>query len=164
MASHASLSRDLRTTTGPIDCTVEAARRAGAIGARMTGAGLGKSVLVLIPTHLEGEVLGAVTDAATRDGFLIPRPIPSLLPDRAGWSVDQRALRLSGGTGAADGGRPGSQIMRLRVRTTAVGSSSRRRSTGLDESFGTVTAHRERREVGQWTSCWAARDTGARGT
>ncbi|WP_216870870.1 hypothetical protein [Modestobacter excelsi] len=85
-ASHSSLSRDLRTTTRPVDRTVEAALTAGAVGVRMTGAGLGGSLLVLVPTNLEKEVLVAVNEAAAHGGFLTPRPTPLTLAGRS-WVV-----------------------------------------------------------------------------
>jgi len=48
-ASHESLRRDYEVSTPELDELVEAARDAGALGARLTGAGLGGSVVILAP-------------------------------------------------------------------------------------------------------------------
>ncbi|HSM35971.1 MAG TPA: galactokinase family protein [Longimicrobiales bacterium] len=47
MASHASLRDDYEVSTPRLDAIVEAALEAGALGARLTGAGFGGSVIVL---------------------------------------------------------------------------------------------------------------------
>ncbi|MGH3743553.1 MAG: galactokinase, partial [Mycobacteriales bacterium] len=47
--SHASLRDDLRVSCRELDLAVTAARRAGAVGARMTGGGFGGSVVALGP-------------------------------------------------------------------------------------------------------------------
>ena len=72
-ASHDSLSQDLRTTTRQLDRTVEAACAAGAVGARMGGAGLGGAVLALVPTAQVEEVVTAVGESAAEAGFPTPR-------------------------------------------------------------------------------------------
>ena len=48
-ASHASLRDDLRVSSPELDAITDAAREAGALGARMTGAGFGGSAIALVP-------------------------------------------------------------------------------------------------------------------
>ena len=51
-ASHESLRRDYEVSTPELDALVEAARHSGALGARLTGAGFGGSVVILVkPGH-----------------------------------------------------------------------------------------------------------------
>jgi galactokinase len=73
--SHTALSRELRIATKQVDATVAAALGAGALGARMIGAGFGGSVLTLVPRGLEHAVVDAATDTAARAGFPPPRPL-----------------------------------------------------------------------------------------
>jgi len=46
-ASHASLADDFECSTARLDAIVECARRGGALGARLTGAGFGGSIVAL---------------------------------------------------------------------------------------------------------------------
>jgi len=46
-ASHQSLADDFECSTGRLDAIVECARRGGAFGARLTGAGFGGSIVAL---------------------------------------------------------------------------------------------------------------------
>jgi len=46
-ASHVSLADDFECSTAPLDAIVECARRGGAFGARLTGAGFGGSIVAL---------------------------------------------------------------------------------------------------------------------
>ena len=66
-ASHASLRDDYEVSAPGLDLAVDASRAAGAIGARMTGAGFGGSALALVPTGLveevERQVVAAFADA-----------------------------------------------------------------------------------------------------
>lgn len=62
-ASHASMRDDFAITIPEIDVAVEAATRAGAIGARMTGGGFGGAAIALTPTESVAEVSAAVQDA-----------------------------------------------------------------------------------------------------
>ncbi len=55
-ASHTSLRDDYEVSCAELDVSVEAARSAGALGARMTGGGFGGSSIALVPS-------GAVADA-----------------------------------------------------------------------------------------------------
>jgi galactokinase len=75
-ASHASLRDHLRVTSGQVDTAVVTALGAGALGARMIGAGFGGSVLALVPRGCERDVVTAVATAASDAGFPRPRPLP----------------------------------------------------------------------------------------
>lgn len=62
-ASHASMREDFEITTERIDLIADAAVRAGALGARMTGGGFGGCVIALAPI----ERTDAVSEAVRRD-------------------------------------------------------------------------------------------------
>lgn len=62
-ASHASMREDFEITTGRIDLIADAAVRAGALGARMTGGGFGGCVIALAPI----ERTDAISEAVRRD-------------------------------------------------------------------------------------------------
>lgn len=62
-ASHASLRDDYEVSAPELDAVVEAAVRAGALGARMTGAGFGGSAIALLGAERQDEVREAVTGA-----------------------------------------------------------------------------------------------------
>jgi galactokinase len=68
-ASHASLRDDYEVSSPELDTAVEAAVAAGAIGARMTGAGFGGSAIALAPADLAGRVGDRVGDAFAAAGF-----------------------------------------------------------------------------------------------
>lgn len=72
-ASHRSLRDDFDVSTPELDLAVDSANDAGAIGARMTGAGFGGSVIAVVPdaavTDLQQRVEGRFSDA----GFAPPR-------------------------------------------------------------------------------------------
>jgi galactokinase len=61
--SHASLRYDFSVSWPAADAAVEAALSAGALGARMTGAGFGGSVLVLLPADRRAAVETAISAA-----------------------------------------------------------------------------------------------------
>ena len=70
-ASHRSLREDYRVSAPPLDDLVDEARRAGALGARLTGAGLGGSVVILTrPDDREAVA------ARLRARFYRPRGLP----------------------------------------------------------------------------------------
>jgi len=69
-ASHESLRRDYRVSTPELDALVEAARSGGALGARLTGAGLGGSVVILAPPDR-----AAVIRAQLTERYYLPRGI-----------------------------------------------------------------------------------------
>lgn len=62
-ASHDSLREDYEVTVPALDVAVEAARAAGAHGARMTGGGFGGSVIALVEAGDAVTVAGAITRA-----------------------------------------------------------------------------------------------------
>lgn len=62
-ASHASMREDFEITTERIDLIADAAVRAGALGARMTGGGFGGCVIALAPI----ERTDAISEAVRRD-------------------------------------------------------------------------------------------------
>ena len=55
-ASHESLRIDYEVSTPELDRIVDLAREAGAVGARLTGAGLGGAVLILCTEDTEGAI------------------------------------------------------------------------------------------------------------
>jgi galactokinase len=71
-ASHASLRDDYEVSSPELDTAVEAAVAAGAIGARMTGAGFGGSAIALVATDAAGRVGDRVMDAFAAAGFGAP--------------------------------------------------------------------------------------------
>ena len=75
-ASHESLRRDYEVSTPELDTLVDEARRAGALGARLTGAGLGGSIVILAPPGREGTIRGQLIER-----YYLPRGIPA--PDGA---------------------------------------------------------------------------------
>jgi galactokinase len=68
-ASHASLRDDYEVSSPELDTAVEAAVAAGAVGARMTGAGFGGSAIALAGTDRAGRVGQRVVDAFAAAGF-----------------------------------------------------------------------------------------------
>jgi len=72
-ASHASLRDDYEVSSPELDTAVEAAVAAGAVGARMTGAGFGGSAIALVPRELTGQVDDRVQDAFAAAGFGPPQ-------------------------------------------------------------------------------------------
>ncbi|MBN9193709.1 galactokinase [Microbacterium sp.] len=72
-ASHASMRDDFEISVPELDTAVEAAREAGAIGARMTGGGFGGAAIALTPRERVGAVAEAVASAFSRSGFAAPR-------------------------------------------------------------------------------------------
>lgn len=70
--SHASLRDDFEVSCAELDVVVNAARAAGAVGARITGGGFGGSAIALVPSDLVRDVSSAVATEAQRAGH--PRP------------------------------------------------------------------------------------------
>jgi galactokinase len=62
-ASHASLRDDYEVSTPALDAVVEAARGAGALGARLCGAGFGGTAVALVERGRGGDCLQAMRDA-----------------------------------------------------------------------------------------------------
>jgi galactokinase len=71
-ASHVSLRDDYRVSSPELDVAVETARAAGALGARMTGAGFGGSTISLVPEERVTAVRDAVTRAFAERGWAEP--------------------------------------------------------------------------------------------
>ncbi|WP_174776599.1 galactokinase [Cryobacterium tagatosivorans] len=71
-ASHASMRDDFEISVPELDLAVEAARGAGALGARMTGGGFGGAAIALTPRALVPEVEAAVAAAFVARGFRAP--------------------------------------------------------------------------------------------
>ncbi len=79
-ASHASLRDDFEVSCDELDAVVEAAGRAGALGARMTGGGFGGSAVVLARTASVRDIEQAVARAFADNGWTPPlflRGVPS---------------------------------------------------------------------------------------
>lgn len=71
-ASHASMRDDFEISVPELDTAVEAAREAGALGARMTGGGFGGSAIALVETPVLDDVEDAVREAFATRGFAAP--------------------------------------------------------------------------------------------
>jgi galactokinase len=71
--SHASLRDDYEVSCPELDTSVEAARAAGALGARMTGGGFGGSSIALVPQDAVDDAQHAVTAAFAQRGWREPR-------------------------------------------------------------------------------------------
>jgi galactokinase len=71
-ASHASLRDDYEASTPALDAAVEAALDAGALGARMTGAGFGGCAIALVPADAEDAAAEGVRTAFVRRGLEAP--------------------------------------------------------------------------------------------
>lgn len=76
-ASHASLRDDFEVSHPNVDAIVEAAIAGGSLGARMTGAGFGGSVVALTPAHRVDDVTLAVRTA-------VGDPAPTVLRAESG--------------------------------------------------------------------------------
>lgn len=71
-ASHASMRDDFEISSPELDCAVDAALAAGALGARMTGGGFGGAAIALVDTAREQDVAAAVRAAFAAAGFTQP--------------------------------------------------------------------------------------------
>lgn len=67
-ASHRSLQHDFANSTTLVDAVVDAALAAGALGARMTGAGWGGTVVALVRSEAAATVGAAAREAVARGG------------------------------------------------------------------------------------------------
>jgi galactokinase len=74
-ASHESLRDDYEVSCEELDVAVDAARDAGALGARMTGGGFGGCVIALVPDGTVADVDRAVTSAFASHGWGRPRVV-----------------------------------------------------------------------------------------
>jgi galactokinase len=64
-ASHASLRDDFAVSTPELDAAVEIALEAGALGARLTGAGFGGSAIALVPSGRLDELRARLSEAGS---------------------------------------------------------------------------------------------------
>jgi galactokinase len=71
-ASHTSLRDDYEVSCDELDASVEAARSAGALGARMTGGGFGGSSIALLPAGAVDDAIAAITSAFAERGWGAP--------------------------------------------------------------------------------------------
>lgn len=71
-ASHDSLRDDFEVVTPELESAVQAARTAGALGARMTGGGFGGTIIALVREPEAQQTATAIREAAARHGF--PEP------------------------------------------------------------------------------------------
>lgn len=90
--SHTSLRDDLEVSSPELDCVVDAALAAGALGSRMTGGGFGGSALVLAERNATTVVSHAITDAAARRGH--PQPaVREAQPSRGAYAITAQEKR-----------------------------------------------------------------------
>lgn len=82
--SHASLRHDFGVSTPELDVLVEELERAGAHGARLTGAGFGGSVVALAPSEDAETIAGKAADAYARRTGRVPTAFVCRAVDGAG--------------------------------------------------------------------------------
>lgn len=97
-ASHESLRRDYEVSTPQLDALVGEARRAGALGARLTGAGLGGSVVILLSPGHE-----TATRAQLIERYYLRRGISAPERTRLLGATPSRPATLAWGSGRATG-------------------------------------------------------------
>ena len=83
--SHASMRDDFEISCPELDAAVDAAVGAGALGARMTGGGLGGSSVAWVRTDRVAEVAQAVDRRFEREGFAAPQHLVATPYGGAGW-------------------------------------------------------------------------------
>ncbi|XVS66209.1 galactokinase [Actinosynnema sp. CA-299493] len=83
-ASHASLRDDYQVSAPELDVAVDAAKEAGALGARMTGGGFGGSAIALVPVERHDEVVRRVLAAFAGRGWTTPRTFTAVPSAGAG--------------------------------------------------------------------------------
>jgi galactokinase len=76
-ASHRSLRDDYEVSSAHLDLAVEAALAAGALGARLTGAGFGGCAIALAPATSVPDIVASVDAAFCRWGFAAPTCFPA---------------------------------------------------------------------------------------
>jgi galactokinase len=67
------LRDDYEVSCAELDVSVDAARSAGALGARMTGGGFGGSSIALLEAGAVEEATGAIRSAFSAQGWRAPR-------------------------------------------------------------------------------------------
>ncbi|ONI87161.1 galactokinase [Saccharothrix sp. ALI-22-I] len=83
-ASHASLRDDYRVSAPELDVAVDAAKAAGALGARMIGGGFGGSAIALVPVERHEDVVRQVLAAFAEHGWTTPRTFTAVPSAGAG--------------------------------------------------------------------------------
>ncbi|MBM6620794.1 galactokinase [Micrococcaceae bacterium RIT802] len=87
-ASHASMRDDFGISCDELDAAVDAAQRAGALGARMTGGGFGGSAIALVAAADAATVAESVRGRFATEGYLAPE-IFSVRPGPGAHRVDR---------------------------------------------------------------------------
>jgi galactokinase len=77
-SSHESLRDDLEVSTPALDTVVDAAMRAGALGARLTGGGFGGCAIALVEDGLAPAIVEEVRREALASGFSAPTAMPAV--------------------------------------------------------------------------------------
>lgn len=83
-ASHASLRDDYKVSAPELDVAVDAAKAAGALGARMIGGGFGGSAIALVPVERHDDVVQRVLAAFAERGWATPRTFTAVPSAGAG--------------------------------------------------------------------------------
>lgn len=83
-ASHDSLREDYEVTVPQLDVAVDAAREAGAHGARMTGGGFGGSTIALVEAEQAQQIAERIAAAFAAQGFDAPEFFLALPSEGAG--------------------------------------------------------------------------------
>ncbi len=83
-ASHVSLRDDFEVSCVELDAAVEAALAAGALGARMTGAGFGGSAIALVAQDRLDELVAGVQSSFAAKGYREPKVIQAAPSEGAG--------------------------------------------------------------------------------
>ncbi|WP_447006446.1 galactokinase [Saccharothrix isguenensis] len=83
-ASHASLRDDYEVSAPELDVAVDAAKAAGALGARMIGGGFGGSAIALVPVERHDDVVRRVLAAFAERGWTAPRTFTAVPSAGAG--------------------------------------------------------------------------------
>jgi galactokinase len=86
-ASHHSLRDDYRVSCAELDVAVDTALAAGALGARMTGAGFGGSAIALVPAEDRPDVERAVSEAFEQRSWAVPRLFTAIPSAGAGRDI-----------------------------------------------------------------------------
>ena len=82
--SHESMRDDFEISCPELDLAVEAAGRAGALGARMSGGGFGGSAIALVDSAAADAVTAAISDAFAAAGYTAPAVFTVLPASGAG--------------------------------------------------------------------------------
>ncbi|MDR2114300.1 MAG: galactokinase [Bifidobacteriaceae bacterium] len=88
--SHQSMRDDYEISSPELDTAVEATRKAGALGARMTGGGFGGSAIALIPEEAVSSAQAAVTLAFARAGYYQAPEFLTAIPSGGATKIDNR--------------------------------------------------------------------------